>query len=326
MSFTFLQEQGEASSADSFSAMFQSAPLSWRNTLEKSSSNVSETESFHGSRSGMMSAPSTGIRGEEKSMSFVEASLVRTSPLLEKAQGSQVRDLASGKNLPGSLAKFDPVSSLWRTHQLSLQGDWEPFSGIFPRWGSMRNGECLERTTLAPLTNETGSGFWPTPCLPGNGGSNGKAKLKAMLWPTPCAMEPEKDLENFQNKRSLPRAQRGGGQGPNLATAVKIWPTPRSSDGDRTGTAPKPEWNRDLISNRLRDLVQLYPTPTVQDAKNNGAPSQMERHTKPLNAVVGGSLNPDWVEWLMGWAIGWTDLKPLAMDRFRQWLHSHGEF
>ena len=29
-----------------------------------------------------------------------------------------------------------------------------------------------------------------------------------------------------------------------------------------------------------------------------------------------GQLNPPWVEWLMGWPIGWTDLKP------RQWTSS----
>ncbi len=30
-------------------------------------------------------------------------------------------------------------------------------------------------------------------------------------------------------------------------------------------------------------------------------------------------------EWLMGWPIGWTDLKPLATDKFQQWLGSHGK-
>jgi site-specific DNA-cytosine methylase len=39
--------------------------------------------------------------------------------------------------------------------------------------------------------------------------------------------------------------------------------------------------------------------------------------------LIGGSqtqqkaqLNPSWVEWLMGWPIGWTDLKPLETDKF----------
>ena len=66
------------------------------------------------------------------------------------------------------------------------------------------------------------------------------------------------------------------------------------------------------------------PTPTTQDAANNGGASQHNRNSKPLNAVVGGKLNPMWVAWLMGWPIGWTDLKPLGTDRWLQWCHSHG--
>lgn len=75
-------------------------------------------------------------------------------------------------------------------------------------------------------------------------------------------------------------------------------------------------------------LHNKWPTPTVNDSKNNGGPSQhrrTERGFSPtLNTVVNGRLNPDWVEWLMGWPIGWTDLEPLAMDRFQLWLKKHG--
>jgi hypothetical protein len=61
-------------------------------------------------------------------------------------------------------------------------------------------------------------------------------------------------------------------------------------------------------------VKRLLPTPTVQDAKNNGAASQHERNTKPLNAEVGGALNPDWVCWLMGWPRGWDSAEPLPVD------------
>jgi hypothetical protein len=44
-----------------------------------------------------------------------------------------------------------------------------------------------------------------------------------------------------------------------------------------------------------------------------------------LNAEVGGPLNPTWVEWLMGWPLGWTDCAASATDKFQQWLLSHGE-
>jgi len=63
----------------------------------------------------------------------------------------------------------------------------------------------------------------------------------------------------------------------------------------------------------------MWPTPTVNDSKNNGGPSQVKAKGRGfgpnLNAVVaersksGGSLNPTWVEWLMGYPIGWTDLE-----------------
>lgn len=36
--------------------------------------------------------------------------------------------------------------------------------------------------------------------------------------------------------------------------------------------------------------------------------------------------NPEFVEWLMGWPQGWTDLKPLEMGRFREWQAQHGGF
>ena len=74
----------------------------------------------------------------------------------------------------------------------------------------------------------------------------------------------------------------------------------------------------------LRTAVQRFPTPTVNDSKNNNPPSQALRNTPPLNVVVGGRLNPMWVEWLLGWPLGWTDSHVSATDRFRQWCASHG--
>jgi hypothetical protein len=37
-----------------------------------------------------------------------------------------------------------------------------------------------------------------------------------------------------------------------------------------------------------------------------------------------GTLNPMWIEWLMGFPLGWTDCDASAMPRFQQWQHSHG--
>jgi len=61
----------------------------------------------------------------------------------------------------------------------------------------------------------------------------------------------------------------------------------------------------------------LWPTPTTRDHKDTG--DSIMDGTVPVNGLLGravspsrehGSLNPMWVEWLMGFPTGWTDLKP----------------
>ncbi|EIE01503.1 hypothetical protein LEP1GSC185_3961 [Leptospira licerasiae serovar Varillal str. VAR 010] len=42
--------------------------------------------------------------------------------------------------------------------------------------------------------------------------------------------------------------------------------------------------------------------------------------------IENGPLNPDWVEWLMGWPVGWTGLKPLETAKYHAWFNSHGLF
>ena len=60
------------------------------------------------------------------------------------------------------------------------------------------------------------------------------------------------------------------------------------------------------------------PTPTVQDSANNGGPSQYRRNSLPLNAVIGGKLNPMFVEWMMGYPIAWTELQVSATPSSRK--------
>jgi len=101
-----------------------------------------------------------------------------------------------------------------------------------------------------------------------------------------------------------------------------FWPTPLHSEARQGLQIRRPGKKGSQIS--LSTAVKMYPTPTVQDAKNNGAQSQQERNMRPLNAVVGGSLNPPWVEWLMGFPGGWTDLAVSVTHKFQQWLKLHG--
>lgn len=64
-------------------------------------------------------------------------------------------------------------------------------------------------------------------------------------------------------------------------------------------------------------------TPTC--TANYAAPS-MQKWPACLEFVrVFGRHSPTNHEWLMGWPIGWTDLKPLETDKFQQWQRLHGE-
>ena len=78
--------------------------------------------------------------------------------------------------------------------------------------------------------------------------------------------------------------------------------------------------------------TRRWPTPVASMSKGSspaaltrrsGADRSNDRLDHAVMALDGGHLNPEWAEWLMGWPIGWTNLKPLAMDRFQSWLRAH---
>ena len=98
-----------------------------------------------------------------------------------------------------------------------------------------------------------------------------------------------------------------------------LFPTPRAADAEKGTRSPEGAM-KEIFRGHGIDLpshVRIFPTPTCNDAKNSNPPSQRKengRHSDQLpvpvwgNVVAGGSLNPDWVEWLMGLPIGWTDI------------------
>jgi len=62
-------------------------------------------------------------------------------------------------------------------------------------------------------------------------------------------------------------------------------------------------------------------TPTTQ---GNYCADSMQKHPSCREwRKVFGKVTPENHEWLMGWPIGWTDLRPLETGRFRLWLYQH---
>lgn len=110
------------------------------------------------------------------------------------------------------------------------------------------------------------------------------------------------------------------------ASASGLWPTPTVyGNHNKPGASKNAGWG-------LSSAVKLWPTPTASASKGSSAGALLrkdgrsrinDRLDHKIMHLEGGQLNPAWVEWLMGWPIGWTELKPLEMARFHEWQRQH---
>lgn len=305
MSYIFSQALVAASSLGSCLDTEQSAQLSGSHTRKPCLWHDKTTEPSRLSRFGMTCALLTEDLGTELLTSWRAGFRAKTSA--SPGGGLELTESAAacGTTWPGSLAKFDPDTSSWKTAQRSLLEDWAEFSETWPRWGLMRNGECWGRPTLAPLTSESGSGLWPTPQamlatsdLNFRCSGDGRDKPNKLGWAVANVVWPTPTVCGNYNRKG---ASATSGDGLATTVAQRTYPT-------ATATAYKgwsPNHNRADTDDRLDYTVE----------RESFRPGQQ---TPPMR------LNPDWVEWLMGWPIGHTDLKPLAMDKYREWQQQHG--
>jgi hypothetical protein len=130
---------------------------------------------------------------------------------------------------------------------------------------------------------------------------------------------------------------------PNLETIVgrRMFPTPNAWDGKRGPRSEEHLKTKKAQVTLVTAVAQLerenFPTPCATDYKGAGQSGQLRDRldyaaergatkNKTFTAPVanGGQLNPTWVEWLMGWTLGWTDLKPLVMDKSHSVPQQHG--
>lgn len=165
MSYTYLLESGEESSAECYSDIPVSVLSRLSLTAEKSSCNASATESCPNSQSGTTCGLSTSDRGEGKSTVSAEASPVRTFPSRERARGSTESEAGYGGSLRALSAKYDRDTRCWKTPQCSLFGGSDECLETLPKSGIMQGGLLWARTTWARPTGASESGFWriPTP-------------------------------------------------------------------------------------------------------------------------------------------------------------------
>lgn len=185
------------------------------------------TEHSRISRFGMTCEPLTGSRGGELLTWYLAGFRVPTcqppgqiAEPTENSKGLTGNTVDFGVNSAASLAKWNQNTHMWKIAQGCLFRGLEEFSGTWPKWGSMRDGECYQQAKSALPMSVNGSGYW-------------------------------------------------------------------------------------------------LPTPTAHNAKEGNFPAERTRNTPTLGATLGGKINPEFTEWMMGWPTGHTDLKRLETAKCR---------
>lgn len=149
-----------------------------------------------------------------------------------------------------------------------------------------------------------GRGF--VPLTPGGaGGARGPLAQQVRPWATPRASD----------DRS-PGASTGREGTDGLAVQTRVWPTPTAGDAKASGSRSLPSGAHSGTS--LTDAVRgdratadrPWPTPATRDYRVGSGLDRVG--TPPLSEVAaptggrGRRLNPEWVEQLMGYPVGWT--------------------
>jgi hypothetical protein len=219
-----------------------------------------------------------------------------------------------GLNFRAWSPKLDLVGSLLKTFLVSCELPLMTFARTWSVSATPLGFGVMKLRLSAHCTEECGCSLWRTPLAqertrakPQSGQQVHLSDQVQGFWRTPdagCARGAQ-SKERFAKSVKKHRLLTLNDQ------VAHLFPTPRAADGDK-GTRSPDGARKEVRRGHRVDLpcyVQLYPTPTCNDAKNNNPPSQRTengRHSDQLNVVAGGALNPDWVEWLMGFPIGWT--------------------
>ena len=103
-------------------------------------------------------------------------------------------------------------------------------------------------------------------------------------------------------------------------TELLSWPTPRvTGSGEDISIVQERFKNGLKYKSRLEEAVALWPTMTANGMGSTGHRELLSKRVssgditpdekRQMSAGNGGRLNPMWVEWLMGFPLGWTDLE-----------------
>jgi len=179
--------------------------------------------------------------------------------------------------------------------------------------------EAGEGEFLETLTSKDG-----TPLKPNERAYNPKTNKHVQMtlnrmvkmFPTPTASDIEggvsKDVQ-LKDGHFFRENKKGERWGVKLRDAISMFPTPRANEPGRTTKG----YGR-ALGELMEGKQQMFPTPTTRDHKDSTlSPAYQNRNSDSLPIKMmkegkpGGKLNPEFVEFLMGYPLNWTKIETI---------------
>jgi hypothetical protein len=333
-----MESESTSSAEDSRAPMSasQARVLDWRDLAAAYGSNTSDsfarydpaTQLLKTSQACLVEGWQTFSEAFPRSGTMRNGTLYRRQPLAPLIDANESGLLPTpaatyyGSNQGGSAGRSGPV-------RLGLETMAR--KGLWPTPKSGRDGADfakLDRSSTG-ISLQTAVAMWPTPTstLGSNGGlvtpqkaREGGTLIEALsartTWPTPTVGDSRSSgSRNTPSSKAHPGVSLTDAVRGDAGTGRMEFATPKASDS-KGGAPQDSKGKRDL-----RLDAKTWPTPTTHDHKgfeNTRQSRSGETNGDNLPTVVGGSLNPTWVEWLMGFPAEWTALKPSATPSSRK--------
>ena len=272
--------------------------------------------------SGLTLEPSTAARGVAKWILLLPDTLASRLALPADDVEPMIPDIC-GLMLGESLKRPKLLTASAKTLRGISVSDLSKYEPNYKIWATQCRGQCLARRKLARLIGVSGCSSWPTARgadsanaanttagrKPGHKYHDGDTLVDATrMWPTPRSSMNE-------NRTTHPAPTHGKTHGRVLAGEAAQWATPTGRD-HKDGACADANVPTNALLGRQALRTPMPGDTCSTDGQNLNLPWPSPRPSKTdklecntRNATgKGRKLNPLFVEWLMNFPSGWSDV------------------